>query len=170
MYTPQEALATATYKLRRMVAASSTFQGELGVSTQDEALPYVHIKDFDLEDERPVASILPTDFRFGMVSGGGQLFLRPAGKLFLYLAVDADLTLDGPVDQFLKAADFVGGVVGDVAALSEADQSSDSDVPSSELAITEINMIGMGETPEEDWRSLGRFWFAAYDVDWGIGV
>lgn len=165
---PTAANALAIYKLRRMIGKSAAWQNQSGFANAEQARKAVRIKDFDFEDNRPNACISETDFGWQTIAGGGQLFLRPSGSLFLYLAVDTPKQYaHDEQESFLFVSDFFGNVIEDIADVSELDQTTDTDVSDSELNIHTITLIGIEETPRENWNAVGRFWHTGYQLEWG---
>lgn len=163
---PVASLALPMYMLRRMVAASATFQAAVGAANATEADAHIRYKDADENVSRPCATIFSEDHSFGLIAGGSQNFLRPNGTVFLWLAMDC-VAGDSDDESTIKFANFFGGVADDIAALSGADQTADSAVPDSHLPIREMHNIGPHMTPREMWNDVGKFMWGAWIVTWG---
>lgn len=162
MVAPAGTLSEPASLLRAMVAASATFQTAVGASSATLALPHVLLRDALPGDRRPYCTINPGQKHgYSLVAGGAQNQLRPHGSLFLFL------TIDTPPEHYLDrtqadyyAANFFGQVIDNVMAVAGADNS---------LSITGSELLGWDETPEDDWNSLGRFYYAYYHIEWGDG-
>jgi hypothetical protein len=161
-------LATPAQQLRQMLAESSTWQTALGVSTPAAALGKIAFRDISGERSRPHCVITPgTQHTWELIAGGGQNYLRPRGSLFVYLAADTPPQYwADQVEAEYWAASLFGSIIDDIAALAAAD-SSDPEAELSHLSLVRINLLQLDESPESLWASVGRFWWCAYQVDWG---
>lgn len=167
---PAGPVSLPIYLLRRMVAKSATFRAAVGASTTAEALEHIYVKEVDDTERRPCAVICTEGTRYQVIAGGSQVQLRADGEVFLYLTMDTpEAYFDDPTNAFLHFANFFGGVIDDVAALSGADQTEDSTFPDSDLSITGIRDLPCMECPREMWASLGRYWLGAWVISWGDG-
>lgn len=160
--TPVGSFAESAAKLRRMLAESPTWQTACGASGEAEALESIYLRYALGSAARPLAIISPGGtHQYNLIAGGAQNFLRPSGSVYLYMAVDSiEPYRDDPVEAEFYAANLFGQVIDDIAGLAGVDD---------RLSITGMALMDFDETPEEDWKSLGRFWFAAYTIDWGDG-
>ncbi len=171
MVTPVSTTAKSIYLLRRMVAASATFQSATGTGNQAQALNHVRVKDTaDAIDQRPNAVVSRQRFHWHQVEGGAQNWMLPSGSLYLYLTIDVPRQhLDDAANEVYAVENFCGGVIDDIVAIAGKDQTTDSVLPDSELAIERIEELVTSENNPEYWESEGRFWFAAYMIQWGNG-
>ena len=165
MPDPRSAIARAADKLCRMVALSETFAGNL---SYPDALARVHRRDASADTDRPLAVVSPGDKHdFELIAGGSQNHLRASGSLFLYLARDTQRhVLHDRVLAEEDAANWFGSVIEQVAELSGCDDPESED---SHLSIVRISRTLFDECDEDHWNSLGRFYFAAYLIEWGDG-
>lgn len=166
--TPNGSCATPLYLLRRMGSLSATFQAAIGGNTAALALTRIFLKEADGKEPRPCMVISTDGGAWQQVAGGSQNQLRPSGVLFVWLAMDLDIGLS-PSDAMLEYANFHGGVGDDLAALSGQDQTADSTVPESHLAITRMHDIPPSEAPKEFWPAGKRFMWSAWIIQWGDG-
>jgi hypothetical protein len=160
-------LYLAAVKLQRMVALSANWQAAIGTADVPTATAAVHLKDVTADVPRPHAIVSPGEkLIYKPIAGGNQIVLSADGSLFLYLAIDVDaVNLADDLQAEYAAISFFGQVCDDVAALSAADDPGSAD-GTSHLAIVGIAMRGFYSNPEEEWQSLGRFFFAGFDVEW----
>lgn len=158
-------IAVAAEKLARMVALSPTFRGEL---SPEAAAARIHRRFLHGAPARPAAAIGQADAHsLELIAGGAQNHLRESGQLVLYLTRDTPPEFhDDPLGAEADAANWFGAVARDVAALSAADDPT-SPWGESHLAIVRMQRQALFENDEEDWNSLGRFFFTLYAVDWG---
>lgn len=166
--TPSGCVSMPLYLLRRMVSVSSTFQTAVGVATSTLALDHIYLHEALSPSARPCAVINELGTSFQLIAGGGQNQLRPRGDLFLWLARDTPANYyDDPDNALLDYMNFAGGVIDDIVNISGADQTADSSVPESQLAITAVSLEDASETPREVWKGPGRFWWSAWRITWG---
>ena len=153
-------------KLRRMIAASPTFQAATRTTNPDDAEALVFMKSAIGDTPRPYAVISPGQkHSFSQIAG--DAFLRASGGLFLYLTMDTNgENFDDAIAAEFAAASFFGSVIDDVMALSRADDPS-SPFDESHLSIVNADLGDFSANPEDDWQSLGRFHYAAYLIEWG---
>jgi hypothetical protein len=164
-------LALPAYKLRRMVSLSPTWIAACdGTDKPVDAPDRVWLRDVIGEVARPYAVVsIGAVHGYTLAFGGEQNWLRPNGQLFVFLTVDTPQEYySDRVSAEYHAASLFGGVIDDVAALSAVDDPASED-GSSHLMITNIQLQQFGENPEENWQSLGRFFYAGYSFDWGDG-
>ena len=165
---PSGSLATPPYLLRRMVALSPTFQLACETSDFYDALARTFWKDADGNEPRPCATVNVESMGYRLIAGGGQNHLRPYGTLFLWLAQDVlEEHYNDDNASMLRFANFAGGVLDDVMALAGADQTADTLVPESHLAITNPQGLMMAMNPEEEWATIPKFWWAGFAISWG---
>ncbi len=160
--TPAGSFALPAAKLRTMVSESSTFQTEGNHADATEALDKIFLRDAIETERRPMANIrIGQQFSYSMVSGGSQSFLRPSGELFLYL--NREISVDHFNDQLsaeIDAANYFGQVIDDVVALSGKDV---------HLPIIGTQLMTFEPTDEDEWPTLGRFYYHVTAVQWGMG-
>lgn len=151
-----------------MLARCPSWQAGVAAETPDDAAERIFLKDAVGTERRPLAVIAPGQgHEYNLIAGGAQNWLRASGSLFLYLARDNEAPyLDDNLEAEFAAANFFGQVIDELAERSGADY---GDTELTHLSITRIALLDFGETPEEQWQSVGRFWFAAYSLDWGDG-
>lgn len=163
--------AVPAQKLKKMVGLSPTWR-RFGAAVQraPEAPDGIWLKSVPDEQPRPIAGISPgAQHNYKLIGGGSGNVLRPDGSLFLYLAIDTPVEFyDDPVQAEFFAASVFGQVIDEVALLAGDDDPQTED-GTGHLAITDIQMILFGESPEESWQSLGRFYMATYHIAWGDG-
>lgn len=173
LVTATHPMAKALVKARKMVALSSEFQAQTGSSDVDEAHQHVYTKDvFGEATPRPAAVVSVGDsLRYGQVGGGSWNYMRKAGNIGLFLVRDTPKRYH--TDQNAAEVDawnFFGQVLDDVADLSaKQDDTSEFDPKESHLPITRIDVTNFGENDEEDWPSVGRFFFLSAILEWGDG-
>jgi len=164
-------MALPAQKLRRMVALSPAWQEAIrGMERPLEAPDRVFLRDALGEYDRPLAVVSPgATHGYQLAYGGEQNYLRPNGQLFLFITVNTPQEYydDRPAGEFYASSLF-GSVMDDVASLAAADDPQ-SDDGTSHLMITTIQLQGWGENPEENWQSLGRFFYSGWTLDWGDG-
>lgn len=165
---PAGSFAAPAAGLRTMLAHCPTWQAGVHATTPEEASQRVFFKDAVGTERRPLAVISPGQgHEYRQIAGGAQNWLRPSGSLFLYLARDSEPPyVDDNLEAEFAAANFFGQVIDDLAERSGADF---GDTQLTHLCITRMALLDFGETPEDHWHSLGRFWFAAYSIEWGDG-
>jgi hypothetical protein len=168
--TPVGPLALPPYLLRRMVALSPTFQAGCELTDFDKALARTFWKDAEGNEPRPCATVNHTDQSYRLIAGGGQNYLRPRGGLMLWVGQDIlEEHYDDNNASMLRFSNFFGGIIEDVINLSGADQTADTLVPDSHLAITGSTSLMMSINPEEEWATIGRFWWGGVVFEWGDG-
>lgn len=164
-------MALPALKLRRMVELSQSWQDAIrGMEKPTESPNRVFLRDAFGEYARPIAVISPgTIHSYQLSSGGDQNYFRQNGQLALFLAVDTpqEYYEDRPAAEF-HATSIFGSVIDDIASIAGADDTASED-GTSHLSITSIQLQSWGENPEENWKSLGRFFYCLYTVDWGDG-
>lgn len=168
----QELVAIAAEKLRQMVAESATFQAEISAADRDAALTRVFVRNVLGEPTRPHAIVSMGDtLHFRIIGGGDQTYLRPDGSLFLYLARDTNPELyEDQVSAEWDAWNYFSAVLTEIADLAGADDPDSPFTPQeSHLGIVDMDVQNWGETKEEDWETLGRWYFAVVRVAWGDG-
>ena len=160
--------ALPVLKLRRMVALSETFQREAGCQEHAAALDRVHLHNAIGNPNRPNAVVSPGDGHdYTLKSGGAQNYLRPSGSIFLYLSIDTPQEYySDTVRAELYSGTFFGQVMDEVVSLSNADDPGSSD-GTSHLSIAGATQIAFDESSEDDWESMGRFYWCGYLVRWG---
>lgn len=148
--------------LRRLLAESPTWQAELRVATAAAASDSIYFRNAVGSARRPLAVISPgARHAWRLVAGGAQNYLRPEGQVALYMARDtADPWLDDLLEAEFDATNFFGSVIDDIAGAAGSDD---------RLPVVQIELATIEETPEEEWQSVGRFWFCVYLFDWGDG-
>lgn len=156
------------YLLRRMGSLSATFQAVTESASAAEALTHIFLKEAEGTEPRPCMVISTDGGRFHQIAGGDQNQLRPSGVLFVWLGLDVPVDLSQS-DAALMMANFHGGVGDDIAALSGVDQTADSVVPDSHLAITSMHDIPPSEAPRQFWNPGTRLMWSAWLVQWGDG-
>ncbi len=169
-----DALSLSLYQAERMFASSSTLQSVLGVSTVDEARERIAFKEANGTEPRPtICCSLVSPLRFGTIAGGDGNFMRPAGEVWVYLAIDPPsevLAAAAPNKaELMWAAKTFGAIVSEVAALSNQDQTADTDVTESHLGIMELSLLDFSCVPEEYWPTYGRFWWGVISAQWSDG-
>ena len=159
--------AAPALSLRRMVAASATFQRDLFVNNSLDAAERVFLRNVLGTERRPYATIEPGPrHEFNLIAGGQQNDLRPSGSLFLYLARDSSIpTSDDLIESAFENASVFGQIIDEIACKAAGEDPLDAEF--SYLPIVRIQMLAFDETPQECWQSLGRYWYAAYNVEWG---
>ena len=170
--TPTNGPALLLYKARRMIAESATFQNATGTtSDRDNAKLKVFVREFDPLDsrnqpERPCACISIDGYEY---ASPGNLFMHPKqAVVFCYLAQDTPIAYrDDPVDAYINALNFVGGVMQDLADISGKDQTYDTDITDSE-AFIRPELLKLEETPEDRWgaNETDRYFYAALALHW----
>lgn len=169
MTTPTSALSLAAAKLARMVALSATFQAETG-GTAASAARRVFRRAVSDPQPRPLAIVSHGENHSGrLVAGGAQNWLRESASLYLDLA--RDVPVEHQSDELAAEEDAVnwfGNVITDVHALANQDD-ADSVDGTSHLAIVRFDRLGFAQTDQQDWHSLGRYYFARYELFWGDG-
>ena len=169
MTEPEDILAIAVAKLRKMVAASAAFQAAVGAVDATAALERVYLRDVrGTNTARPYAIVSMGDkFGFQIDSGGDQNYLRPSGSLGLYLAIDTpEAVQDDSVESEFQAWNFLSPVIRQIAELSNKDDPT-SDFGQSHLGITAIATETWGQTLREQWQTLGRYYFLSATIVWG---
>lgn len=165
-------LCVPAHKLRRMVELSPAWQDAIRETDRPPDAPNrVWLRDVIGTVARPFAVVsVGAVHQLLLQFGGGRNYLRPNGQLFLFMTVDTSpLFYEDRVAAEFEAASLFGRVVDDVAELSAADDTESEDM-TSHLAITSIELQQFGEVPEENWQSLGRWFFCGYTVNWGDGT
>lgn len=167
---PAGTFALAAQKLQRMVASSPTWQAAIAAANLDIAQANVFLKNVIGQAPRPFAIVSPgQQHGYKLIAGGFQNVLRPSGSLFLYLAQDTSPAGQQDIVQAeFEAANFFGQVIDDLAALAGADDPSSPD-GSSHLALVSIDLETFSAVPEEQWPTLGQWYYAGYSVGWGDG-
>lgn len=154
-------IAEAADALRRMIALSATFQAAGG------SLDDVYYTEQAFATPRPWAIVTPGEqMAWRLDSGGAQNYFRPAGSMFVLLAIDtpADYFSDQVAAEHF-AGNYFGGVLDDVAAVAAADDPDGNPL----LAITAIDLVWMAENDEREHADAGRFYLAGFNVQWGDG-
>ena len=158
----------AAVKLRRMLSLSATFQAAVGF-TGDAAstLQRIGFKQLAGTEPRPYGIISSGEkLQYKQIAGGNQIVLNSSGSLFLYLAQDIDPeNFDDDVAAEMNAVSFFGQVIDEIAALSAVDDTGSAD-GTSHLSIVSITMSTFAGNAEDTWKSMGRFLFAGFDVEW----
>jgi len=154
-------------KLRRMTSLAPTFQRACGGAVA-EVLPRVFLRNVLGVEQRPYACVsLGQSHGHRLIAGGDRNYLRPFGSLFLYLTIDVPIELQGDsIQAELFAGSFFGQVIDEISELSAADDPAEDE---SHLPIINIDLVSFAETAQEHWKSLGRFWYAGYHLEWGDG-
>lgn len=168
--TPTGPIALPPYLLRRMVALSPTFQ--TGCETADfyDALARTFWKDADGSEQRPCATINHDSLSYRLIAGGMQNQLRAQGALFLWIGQDVlEEHFHDDNASMLRFTKFFGDVVDEVVALSGQDQTADTLVPNSHLAITGAHGLVISLNPQEEWATVGKFWWGGCVIEWGDG-
>lgn len=155
-------LAFPEYAVYRMLLAAPTYLAEF--ADIDAAAASVGFQDVDFATPRPCAVINTPNHEYRTVAGGAQYFNRAGGTVTLYLAIDADG--EGPQAE-LTAKSFFGKVLDEIMGVSGADQTDDTDNPSSHLNLLSANLMGYTRTPRKERGSKGDFYFALYRLTWG---
>lgn len=165
--------ALAASKLRRMVSLSPSWLAGLAAAlgaapTADQAIKAVHFKDVIGVVPRPHAIISPSEqFRYKQIAGGDQNVLNSGGSVALYLAADVSpINYEDQLAAEWEALNLFDGIVDDVALLSGSDDPGSAD-GTSHLSIIAIQRTVFSGSPEETWQSLGRYYFAMYEFEWG---
>ncbi len=159
---PKGSFALPMTQVRTMVSLSREFQKETNSDTATDALKHIGFTRFS-EDERtrPFAIVLLGGTHgFEQESGGDGNFLVPFGNLGLLIERDTNPLYKFDEDSAsIDAMNFFGTVAGEVAALSGKD---------THLPIALIQLTQFGDSRDEDTESIGDFFYAAYEVIWGI--
>jgi hypothetical protein len=146
--------------LRDMLSQSATFQTWTGTASSAAALAYIHMIGLAEADRvRPFALITLGD-NWRRTYGGSNRFI-PSGELFLVLESDIDEdNVEDFADSELEFSNNVGGVIGDLEALTES-------------GALVIQTIRMQVPPERTWRdekqSEGDYYQCVIAVDYGFG-
>ncbi|QDU82676.1 hypothetical protein Pla110_44370 [Polystyrenella longa] len=158
--------AIAVAKLRRMLSLSTTFQLARGVVNEQDALSFIHTRDYRMNPERPLGIVHPgSTFGYQKVSGGAQYQLQPHGVVELYLSIDVPAEYQNDeIQADLFAADYFSNIITDIAALSAAE---DPESDTSHLDITNADLSFYACTDKEDWPTIGQFYFAYILFQWG---
>lgn len=165
---PSGSFAEPAEKLRKMVALSDTFRMLTDTSSLAQALERVFLRESRDTDVRPFAVITTGEqHSYRLIGGGEQNWLRPSGSLLMFVEMDTPVAYQNDVTQAdLWASTLFGRIADDVAALAGQD---DRTGETSHLSITGMQLVEFMETPEEHWKSLGRYFYAVYSVQWGDG-
>lgn len=157
----------AAIKLQRMVSLSANFQAAVGAADAAHALTSIGMKQAQADKPRPYGIVSAGErLNYKFIAGGTQIQLAVAGSVFLYLACDVDPQyVEDDIQAEFAALSFFHQVIDDVASLSGLDDSGSAD-GTSHLNIMTIDQIVFGSNPQEEWQSLGRFYFAGFDCGW----
>ena len=166
--TPTGPVSLPIYLLRRMVSLCPTFQTLVGASTAAQAREHIYVKDVEGTERRPCAVISPMGGSYSLIAGGDQNNLRARGTLFLWIAADANEDdANNNVDGFYRFGNIHGGIGSELAGLAGQDQTADTTVTGSHLAITAMRDEGMAESDPELWDSIGRYFAGVWTIEWG---
>lgn len=121
--TPSGMISLAMDRLRRMLAASETWQTWCGAEDATEALDFISL--VDREPDRAVFAIvdLPDEFEHEAQGGGAQNLMWDSGMLVLVIQAEVPEAYQGlePGDELNAALDFankLGAVIAELAALA----------------------------------------------------
>ena len=144
-------------KLETMFLASATFAGE---ATGSNHIHFGDIQDFANQSvtPRPALLLMIDDDNAPLIAGGDQNFLRTHGRVAFKVFRNNPTGVTAQNDIYLNQLDFVSAVLREVA-----DQAADDD----NLGITRIVLDVFGESAEEYWESLGRFYETSGWIQWG---
>lgn len=166
------AMGVACDKLARMVALSTTFQAATQTANYAQARKKVYRKNV-VGIAKPPFAIVSQGSRHEqtMNAGGDRNYFVHGGQLALsmYIETPREYWSDNILAE-TWADNFFTRTITDVAELANADDPVEADrVVANEghLDIRHTDRTTFDETEKEKWKTIGRFWFAFYSVDWG---
>lgn len=155
--------SSAAQKLRTMLGNSQTWRSLVDEVIHDPDAEFgVYLRNAPDSAQRPFAVLQPAlqaTWSISRGSGGSQNWLRPAGAVLLYIAIDTPPELQGDdIRAEWHALDVMGGVVQEVV-----DQSARDDL----LAITNVSLDVLAPPDDTDLPSLGAFYYSVWTINWG---
>lgn len=142
--------------LREILLISEAFQADLpqGVIAADRVFTREN------KGDRTFAVIAPgTGVRSTQIAGGSRSYHMLSGQLVLVLERNTNPEYyEDKVQADFDAGNFFGAVLDDIVLRSGDDQF---------LNMLEINLVDWGETHETMWNTLGRFYTAMIEINWG---
>ena len=156
-------LAEHLISLQTMLSLSKEFQKQTNTKTANDAEKFTHFVSINPADyPRPNAIIWIENFEYVFISGGRLDDLGPGGVAGIHLTMDSDPLLKfGESHAAIEAANFFGGVMGDMVALSGDNVN---------LSFNSVDTQGPFRTPIEDRNSVGDFYYGRIMFDFKFNV